>query len=180
MTAQQLELAHSDAALLQRVAAGDLGALGEIYDAHAAEVASFARLRVPPGELDDVVQDTFLRVSRIAATFDGRSRNARSWIFGVAIAIIREHRRSYSRLARTLSRLVSAPSPPAFVRGEAVDLERALALLSEPKREVVLLAEVHGFSGDEIAAMLGIPVGTVWTRLHHARRELRDILGEGR
>ena len=53
------------------------------------------------------------------------------------------------------------------------DLEAGLAQLSSAKRSVLVLAEVEGFSCEEIAGMLEIPVGTVWTRLHHARRELR-------
>lgn len=167
----------TDAALLALVAAGNLAALGDVYDAHAAEVARFAQLRVPPAEVDDVVQDTFVRVSRIAGTYDGRSPNARAWIFGIAVAIVRERRRAFSRLTRVLERVASHASPGATSRGESIDLERGLEKLSEPKREVLLLTEVHGFSGEEVAAMLGIPVGTVWTRLHHARRELRDILG---
>jgi len=56
------------------------------------------------------------------------------------------------------------------------DLERALARLDAKKREVLLLAEVEGFSASEIAALVGIPIGTVWTRLHHARRALRRLL----
>ena len=72
---------------------------------------------------------------------------------------------------------MAMPAPAAVPRAESLDLERALERLSAPKREVLLLAEVHGFSGEEIATMLGVPIGTVWTRLHHARREMRDILG---
>ena len=132
---------------------------------------------MPAAEVDDVVQDTFVRVSRIAGTFDGRSPDARAWIFGIAVAIVRERRRSFSRLSRALERVVSQATPAAVPRAESLDLERALERLSAPKREVLLLAEVHGFSGEEIATMLGVPIGTVWTRLHHARREMRDILG---
>jgi RNA polymerase sigma-70 factor (ECF subfamily) len=56
-------------------------------------------------------------------------------------------------------------------------LADALERLSEPKRIVLLLAETEGLSSDDIAAALHIPVGTVWTRLHHARRDLRRLLG---
>ena len=59
-----------------------------------------------------------------------------------------------------------------------VDVEQALAGISEAKRVALLLAEVEGLSCAEIAAALGIPIGTVWTRLHAARRELRHALGE--
>jgi RNA polymerase sigma-70 factor (ECF subfamily) len=55
------------------------------------------------------------------------------------------------------------------------DIEKALQALSEPKRVVLLLADLEGFTCAEIAEMLGIAVGTVWTRLYHARREMRDF-----
>jgi RNA polymerase sigma-70 factor (ECF subfamily) len=58
------------------------------------------------------------------------------------------------------------------------DVEKAVATLTEAKRVVLLLADLEGFTCEEIAAMLGIPVGTVWTRLHHARRELRAFYEE--
>jgi RNA polymerase sigma-70 factor (ECF subfamily) len=58
------------------------------------------------------------------------------------------------------------------------DVERALAQLSEAKRLTVLMAEVEGMSCAEIATTLDVPIGTVWTRLHAARRELRQALGQ--
>ena len=60
-----------------------------------------------------------------------------------------------------------------------VGVERALARLSEAKRVTLLMAEVEGLSCDEIAQALEIPIGTVWTRLHAARRELRQALEGG-
>jgi RNA polymerase sigma-70 factor (ECF subfamily) len=57
----------------------------------------------------------------------------------------------------------------------ASDLDRALGRLSTAKRSVVVLSEIEGFTCEEIAVMLRIPIGTVWTRLHHARKELRAI-----
>jgi RNA polymerase sigma-70 factor (ECF subfamily) len=56
------------------------------------------------------------------------------------------------------------------------EVARALRTLSDAKRDVLLLADVEGFSAPEIAEMLKIPVGTVWTRLHHGRKELRALL----
>ena len=67
------------------------------------------------------------------------------------------------------------PRPALQARGE---VERALARLSDAKRVAILLAKVEGLSCDEIAEALQIPVGTVWTRLHAARRELRAALGD--
>jgi RNA polymerase sigma-70 factor (ECF subfamily) len=63
--------------------------------------------------------------------------------------------------------------------GDRNDVARALETLSEAKRVVVVLSEVEGFSCQEIADMMEIPVGTVWTRLHHARNELRTYFERG-
>jgi len=129
-------------------------------------------------DAEDIVQATFERVVKIAGSYDGRSSNARAWLFGIAVRILRERRRSFARLARALLHLEREPKTVSAEEGRG-DLQRGLASLREPKRIVVLLAEVEGFTCEEIATMLGIPIGTVWTRLHHARRELRAFYEEG-
>jgi RNA polymerase sigma-70 factor (ECF subfamily) len=70
----------------------------------------------------------------------------------------------------------SDPRPELHARR---DIERALVKISEAKRITLLMAEVEGLSCAEIAAALGVPIGTVWTRLHAARRDLRRALEEG-
>jgi RNA polymerase sigma factor (sigma-70 family) len=96
---------------------------------------------------------------------------------------VRRHRRSLARLARRVAawareRETTAPSPEdAYAeRAETARAIRALERLSDKKRETFVLVALEGLSGDEAARALGIPVATVWTRLHHARRELRDAL----
>ena len=69
------------------------------------------------------------------------------------------------------------PHSELHARDEVKRLSQALGRLSEPKRVVLLLAESEGMSSEDIATTLQIPVGTVWTRLHHARRDLRRLLG---
>ncbi len=59
-----------------------------------------------------------------------------------------------------------------MTRQRAEKMSRALAALSPKKREVIVLVTIEGLSGEEVASLLAIPVATVWTRLHHARREL--------
>ncbi len=94
---------------------------------------------------------------------------------------LRRRRQSFGRLFVVLSSLrgtrpvVVDPAPGAAARS---DVERALARISEAKRVTFLMAEVEGMSCPEIAGALGIPIGTVWTRLHAARRELRQALDE--
>lgn len=163
---------ENDIAALAAVARGDVGALGELYDRHARALLAFAARSVGARDAEDLVQITFLRAAKVAASFDGRSSGARAWLFGITARLVQERRRSFARLARALLRFdVALPAAPT---DEArTDLRRGLARLTESKRVVLLLAEVEGFTCEEIATMLEVPIGTVWTRLHHARREMR-------
>lgn len=177
----------SDAELLAAVAAGDLEALGVIFDRYQADVRRYlGRLGITPDDVDDLVQATFLEVVRAAKRFDPE-RATKSWLFGIATMMVRRHRRSVSR---TLARLAKWASQPRHQVPETpIDhlesyeagqrFKQAFEALSTKKREVFTLVVVEGLSGEEAARTLGIPVNTVWTRLHHARRELRAALEGG-
>lgn len=162
----------SDAELLANIAAGELSALGSLYDRHAPGLLRFAR-RVAPQEAEDLLQSTMLRVTRLASRFDGRTPSARAWLFAIMLRVAQERSRSLRRLGAALKRFAELPRAAIDPLETAPDLERGLCRLSHAKRSVLLLSEVEGFTCEEIANMLEIPVGTVWTRLHHARRELR-------
>lgn len=176
--------AESDAEALARIAQGDLSALGVLYDRHYVSVLRFAQ-RVLRGsvEAEDVAQETFLTASRVASAFDGRS-TSRPWLLGIASRIVLQRGRGAQRLARFMARFQEQPAEHAASsphdlasRSELQsNLSRALASLAAEKRVVLVLAEVEGLTCPEIALALGIPLGTVWTRLHHARRELRKRL----
>lgn len=175
----ELRSAPSDGAVLAKVAAGDVGALGQLYDSYGVTLLRFARRLGARDEADDVVQNVFLRVVRLAATFDPSASSARPWLFAITVRVVQERRRSLRRLASAMGALsLQKSQPPVAMAPERAELDKCLQKLSLAKRTVVLLAEVEGFSCGEIAQMLEIPVGTVWTRLHHARRELRDAWGE--
>lgn len=167
----------NDRDALARVARGDVGALGDLYDRHARVLLAFAARAAGAHDAEDVVQTTFERAAKAAASFDGRSLSARPWLFGIAARILQERRRSFARFARALLR-VGVPAMQFPVAEARTDVQKGLIGLSEAKRVVLLLAEVEGFTCEEIASMLGIPVGTVWTRLHHARRELHAFYVE--
>lgn len=167
----------ADVEALALVARGDVGALGTLYDRHARALLAFAARSVGAADAEDLVQATFVRAARAAASYDGRSSSARAWLFGITARLVQERRRSFARLARALLR--SDVSVPSTSSDEArTDLQKGLFRLSEAKRVVLLLAEVEGFRCEEIATMLGIPVGTVWTRLHNARQEMRAFYEE--
>jgi RNA polymerase sigma-70 factor (ECF subfamily) len=172
----------SDPQLLRQLAGGEIGALGELYDRHSETLRRFvARATSDAEDVDDLVHATFLEAAKSAARYDGRA-SCRPWLAGIAAQLVRRRRRSFGRLFEVLSSLRSVrattmdPRPAMQARS---DVERALGRITEAKRITLLLAEVEGLSCAEIAEALGVPIGTVWTRLHAARRELRHALGEG-
>ena len=168
-----------DGELLARVAQGDVRSLAKVYDRYAPMLLRFARRLGAADEAEDVVQNVFLRVVRLSAGFEPSVASARPWLFAITVRVVQERRRSLRRLASVMNALTAQKRSASTASApEPTDLERCLEKLSHAKRSVVLLAEVEGFSCDEIASMLKIPVGTVWTRLHHARRELRAALEE--
>jgi RNA polymerase sigma-70 factor (ECF subfamily) len=167
---------------MSRLARGDSGALGELYDRHRAPIRRFiARALSDAGDVDDLTHATFLAAAESAARYDGR-QSCRPWLVGIAAQYIRRRHRAFGRLVAVLRSFGSARVGVADPRSSLdarPDVERALRLLSEPKRVTFLMAELEGLSCPEIARALDIPVGTVWTRLHAARRELRQALTKG-
>jgi RNA polymerase sigma-70 factor (ECF subfamily) len=171
---------------MERLARGEIHALGEIYERHHAAVHRFvARSTAGSSDTEDIVHNTFLLVPRIAKSFDARL-SCRAWLLGIAARLMHRRGRSLTRFARMIlglgeeqrraPKIASSPEQRAIVTDELEVLEAGLQSLREPKRVVLLMAEVEGLTSEEIARTLQIPVGTVWTRLHHARRELRAYL----
>ena len=171
--------------LMRRLAGGDLSALGELYDRHAEDVRRFVlRSTGRPDIADDITQDAFVALMDSAKRYDDQYA-ARSFLIGIAGKLILRRRRRAGLLTRVMSQLrktsarVDERTPEqAAAADEALErYRRALAKLSDSKRIAVIMADVEGMSGPEIAAALEIPIGTVWTRLHHARAELRHAIG---
>ena len=177
-----------DAELIAAIARGQLEALGALFDRHEPAVRRyFGRLGITPEDADDLVQATFLEAHRAAQRFD-EQHSALSWLLGIATMMARRHRRS---IGRTLARIAAWAIHPrrelseSAAPDELVERERAvrrvaaaLDRLSDKKRETFVLVALEGLRGEEVAIALGIPVRTVWTRLHHARRELRALLAQ--
>jgi RNA polymerase sigma factor (sigma-70 family) len=178
--AEREALHASDPELMRQLAKGQLGALGELYDRYQAPLRGFlARATRDAHDVDDLVHATFLSAAQAAERYDGRA-TCRPWLVGIAVQLLRRRRRASSRLAEVLNALKGTLQPakdPRPALQARTDVERALAGLSEAKRITLLMAEVEGLSCDEIARALEVPIGTVWTRLHAARRELRQAIG---
>jgi RNA polymerase sigma-70 factor, ECF subfamily len=173
----------NDAPLMAAIAAGDLGALGVLYDRYHADVLHFAERAAPGGrDADDLVHEVFLTLPRAAQSFDARPC-ARPFLIGVAAQLLRRRRRSFARLTAALQRFrlewsATPTTPEEALHGseDRLRFKRAIDGLSEEKRLVFLLVESEGMCGEDVARALDIPVATVWTRLHYARRELRARL----
>jgi RNA polymerase sigma-70 factor, ECF subfamily len=172
-----------DAELLESVAAGDLGALGELYDRYARHVWRAAQRSIDGVDAEDVVHQLFIKLPQIAPSYDGRS-NCRGWLCGIAVRLALRHRRGTGRFRRMLGAFANTvagrstrdPEREAIGSQDLGALARALARLSEKKRVIFLLVEVEGLSAEEAARTLGIPGATARTRLFHARRELQAAL----
>jgi RNA polymerase sigma-70 factor (ECF subfamily) len=177
-----------DATLIAGIRDGDLSGLGILFDRHGGDVRRLLlRLGIPPGDVDDLVQQTFLDVLRAAARFQADAP-VKPWLLGLAAMHVRRHRRSVSRMiarvqawTRELADHPAVPTPERVLvlSVESARAQRALSRLSAKKREVFVLVALEGMSGAEAADALRIPVATVWTRLHHARLELRSALAKG-
>jgi len=190
-SAPRREIAHgrdaaeqTDADLVKRVSGGDLSPLGVLYDRHHEGVRQFvARATNGGADAEDITHETFLTLAKIAGRYDGRS-SARPFLLGIAAQLVRRRKRGLMRWAQALvgfagaaaEQRVRTPEEAAAVSEEMRRFDDALARLTEEKRLVFLMVEREGLSGEEVARALEIPVNTVWTRLHHARNELRRAL----
>jgi len=186
MSAPRSTTSLSDSELLAAIAASDLDALGQLFERHEPAIRRYiGRLGVSASDADDLVQATFLEVTRAAARFDPQYA-ASSWLLGVTTIMVRRHRRSLVRGAARLMEWARTvrhdppQTPAAIAEGDAAErrVARALERLAPKKREAFVLVTLEGMSGEAAAAALGVPLNTLWTRLHHARRELRAALEE--
>jgi RNA polymerase sigma-70 factor (ECF subfamily) len=174
----------SDPELMRDVAAGDPGALGELYTRYARDVWRAIRRSLPDGvDAEDIVHATFMKLPQIAAGYDGRS-SCRNWLCGIAVRLAMRHRRGAGRFQRMLRAFTNAvvarssadPERNASGAEELVVLEHALVRLGEKKRVAFVLVELEGLSAEEAAEALDVPPATVRTRLFHARHELQEAL----
>jgi RNA polymerase sigma-70 factor (ECF subfamily) len=149
---------------------------GALFRAHAAFVARFlSRLGVERQELDDAVQEVFLIAHRRGGYSDGPAQPT-TWLAEIALRVASTMRRSRRRHARQETggpAGAASDATPFELLAAAQSLERvqqALDTLSLEHRAVFVLFEIEGESCESIASGLGIPVGTVHSRLHTARR----------
>jgi RNA polymerase sigma factor (sigma-70 family) len=185
LAAVPAERGPADNAIVER-ALSEPEAFTALFDRYADDVHRYVVRRLGSDAADDVTAETFTVAFARRARFDLSRPDARPWLLGIATNLIRGHRRTELRRWRAMARAAPAAteepeSDRAAARMTAQAARRglaaALARLSQPQRDVLLLHAWAELDYEEIAVALGVPVGTVRSRLHRARAVLRDALG---
>lgn len=178
----------ADRDLVKAAAAGDRDAFDELVRRYQGPIVNLARaMTASDADVDDIAQEVFVRVWRSLAKFRGDSA-FRTWLYGIALNVIRTHRGRRSKLR---SLFWSAPAdsevdPVEEARDEGTGIEqklmlrdaidRALKMLPEELRGALVLRDVQGLEYREISETLGVPIGTVESRIFRARQRLRPLL----
>jgi RNA polymerase sigma-70 factor, ECF subfamily len=185
--AREAEQPSDAVACLRR---GDLKAVGALYDEHHETVRRFAR-RLLGEEMyaEDLVHEVFLALPRAIQSYRGDSTLG-SFLLGMTVQHARHHLRSVRRRRSWFERAEKEPEPVMVGQNEegpaerverkqlAELLSRCLDRLSLDHRATFVLLEVEGRSSREVGDILGIPEGTVRTRLLHAKKKLREFIAE--
>ncbi|HVU06072.1 MAG TPA: sigma-70 family RNA polymerase sigma factor [Polyangiaceae bacterium] len=161
----------------------DALSLDRIHDDHADFVfRSLQRLGVRDRDLEDALQDVFVVVHQRLHTFDASSRIT-TWLYGICIRVAAAHRRrahvrreTPSADGEDVAPVDPSPSPEAVAerQEERERLAAVLDALPPERRAVFVMFEIEGFGASEIAGMLGVPEGTVHSRLSTARKEFLE------
>ena len=178
----------ADRGLVDAAAAGSREAFDELVLRLQGPVLNLVRaMTAGDGDAEDLAQEAFVRAWRSIASFRSDS-TFRTWVFGIAINVVRTHRGKRARLRRLFwSPPAEEPCIDPLDRASADDgieaplamrevIDRALATLPEDMRAAVVLRDVQGLDYREIAATLDLPIGTVESRIFRARQRLRPLL----
>jgi RNA polymerase sigma-70 factor, ECF subfamily len=178
-----------DRALVERAVGGDRAAFATLVERHHGRIiALLERLCGCADQARDLAQETFISAFRHLSGFRHESRFS-TWLHSIACnhaaAAARRRRPTVSLDATSPDGTTRIPEPAARMADVAAGLEQAelrsrvtaaLARLDERYRQVVVLSDMQGSTYEEIAQALGIPIGTVRSRLHRGRLELRSLL----
>lgn len=157
-----------------------------LYEEWFDEVSRWVRaLGGPPAEQEDLVQDVFVVVYRRLPDFDGN--NVAGWLYRIAQRRVRDFRRlrwvkhvlfGGVPLSEALPKPGAGPLDTLETKEKRDLLERLLDRLNDSERAALVLFEIEGKTGEEIAAIQGVPLNTVWARIHKARKKLKTQLAK--
>lgn len=158
-----------------------------VFDRHYDAVHRYLARRVGSDLADDLAAETFTSAFDVRHRYDAAHPDARPWLFGIATNLLRHHHRGEARRLRAYARLDRPADPDGGFGGVEARLDAGLAgpaiadaltRLSAGDRDVLLLFAWADLRYEEIAVALRIPIGTVRSRLHRARRRVRELLGD--
>lgn len=154
-----------------------------IYQRWFYDVSRWVRaMGGPDADREDLVQDVFLVVHRRLPAFDGH--NVPGWLYQITRRRVRDFRRLWwvkhlfgsVPLSENLATTGASPADALETEEKRATLERLLGKLNESERVALVLFEIDGHSGQEIAEIQGVPLNTVWARVHQARKKLKASL----
>lgn len=154
-----------------------------VYERWFDEVSAWMHaLGAPEAHRDDLVQDVFVVVYRRLGDFDGQ--NIAGWLYRIARHRVRDFRRlawvkhvfAGTPLLERMARAGRTPADDLETKQQSESLSQLLDKLNEEQRAAFFLFEIQGYTGEEIAEIQGVPLNTVWARIHRARLKLQDLL----
>ncbi len=165
------------------------GAFGAIFDRHGSTLLRFLARRVDPAEAEDLLGEVFRIAFERRSAFERDRDSARPWLYGIAANVVAKHHRSEARRFRAMARVPAErpldddpaddPAERAVAAADAgarwTRVMDAIGTLPEAERQVLLLFAWEELSYDEIALALGVPVGTVRSRLSRGRARLAAL-----
>jgi len=177
----------SDEELVKRFISGEEKAFEELFFRYYPVLRRFVA-KVMPRQAEDIVQEVFLKVYRDIKRFSPDKGSFKTWIFAIAVNLtVDEYRRMRRRLrifrplkdeAFELPDKSHAPDEEVIEKERHSEIERALKMLPLEQRQVLMLKHLEGFKFKEIARILGIPEGTVKSRMARGLKRLREVLDE--
>ena len=174
----ELTPAERDVIDVELAVSGDAQAFERLYRRHVGRIGGLARWLMGQEDVEDVLQEIFIRVWEKLHTFKGQSA-FKTWLHRLATNVILRrrsergtHEERYGGSEYDMARAQTGRATP----GLKVDLEAAVGQLPEKAREVFVLHDMAGYKHEEIATMLAISPGTSRSQLHHARMALRQHL----
>jgi RNA polymerase sigma factor (sigma-70 family) len=175
---------ESDAAVIV-ASLGEPARFGTIFDRHATVVHRYLVRRLGPDEAEALVGEVFRIAFEKRACYDPLQPTARPWLYGIATNLVSKHRRREARRIHAVARLAAQRLPPLDLGDEVTGVvdaverwprvARAVMSLPEPERDTLILHVWEALSYEDVAAALGVPVGTVRSRLHRARQRIREL-----
>lgn len=160
-------------------------AFAGLFDRHHDAIAGFLRRRVEPALGDELAAETFLQAFGARERYDLTRADARPWLYGISANLLRRHYRKEERRLRAYARAADPAADLGAFDGVEMRLDAAassralasaLASLGPGERDTLLLYAWAELSYEQIADALGIPIGTVRSRLHRARGAVRELL----